>query len=125
MYIFYNPNPCGRFVNDCVIRAISKVENISWDEVYISLCVFGYLYCDWGNGNKAWSAFLKYRGYREYYLPANCPVCYTMKDFCREHRRGSFLLSTNSHAVACINGSYYDAWDSGNEIVERVFTKEW
>ena len=27
-----------------------------------------------------------------------------------------YLIGTGSHAVAVIDGDYYDSWDSGNEI---------
>ncbi len=42
MYVYYNPNPYGRFVGDCVVRAVSKVTGQSWDETYIGAVVFGY-----------------------------------------------------------------------------------
>ena len=28
MYIYYQPNPCGRAVGDCAVRAISAAFNI-------------------------------------------------------------------------------------------------
>lgn len=124
MYRCYNPNPCGKAVGDCVIRAVSKVENMSWEQAYISVCVFGYVYCDMPSSNAVWSAYLKSRGYTQHAVPDNCPLCYTVKDFCREHDRGSFLLGTGTHVVAVVDGDYYDAWDSGNEVIDRYFTRE-
>ena len=124
MYKHFNPNPCGKAVGDCVIRAVSKVENMSWEQVYISVCVFGYVYCDMPSSNAVWSAYLKSRGYTQHAVPDNCPLCYTVKDFCREHDRGSFLLGTGTHVVAVVDGDYYDAWDSGNEVIDRYFTRE-
>ena len=124
MYRCYNPNPCGKAVGDCVIRAVSKVENMSWEQAYISVCVFGYVYCDMPSSNAVWSAYLKSRGYTQHAVPDNCPLCYMVKDFCREHDRGSFLLGTGAHVVAVVDGDYYDAWDSGNEVIDRYFTRE-
>ena len=37
MYKYYNANSQGRFVNDCVIRAIAVAENKTWDETYDDL----------------------------------------------------------------------------------------
>ena len=37
MWKYHNSNPKKREVNDCVIRAISKAENKTWDEVYSEL----------------------------------------------------------------------------------------
>jgi len=36
-YVFQNLNPAKRRVGDCVIRAIAKVMNMSWDDVAIDL----------------------------------------------------------------------------------------
>ena len=33
-YINYNPNPARKLVGDCVIRAISKVTEQSWEDTY-------------------------------------------------------------------------------------------
>ena len=38
MYSYFNPNPIkNKRVGDCVIRAISKALNQSWEETYIEL----------------------------------------------------------------------------------------
>ena len=44
------------------------------------------------------------------------PDYYTVEDFCADHPKGTYVLGTGSHAVAVVDGFYYDAWDSGNEI---------
>lgn len=36
MYIYYNPNPDYLLTNDCTVRAVSKVLDMSWQEVYIN-----------------------------------------------------------------------------------------
>lgn len=124
MFVYYNPNPCGKAVGDCVIRAVSAIENISWEQVYVSICAYGFAHCDMPSSNHVWMSYLKSRGYVQKLLPKDCPNCYTVKDFCIEHPWGSFLLSTGSHAVTVIDGDYYDAWDSGDEVVDRYFVKE-
>ena len=43
MFIYYNPNPEGRSTGDCVIRAISKVMDQSWERTYIGVCLQGML----------------------------------------------------------------------------------
>lgn len=37
MYTYYNANSQGRFVNDCVVRAIAVATNKTWDETYDTL----------------------------------------------------------------------------------------
>lgn len=39
MIIQYNPNPNGKFIGDCVIRAITAVTGKAWHEVYVGLCL--------------------------------------------------------------------------------------
>jgi hypothetical protein len=37
MFIFYNPNPKRKLVDDCVVRAICKVTGKTWHDVYYEL----------------------------------------------------------------------------------------
>ena len=43
MWTPYNPNPHGKLVGDCTVRAISRLVNKSWHETYLDLCLFGML----------------------------------------------------------------------------------
>ena len=43
MFRYFNPNPNGRNVSDCTVRAISKATGKDWGEVYLALCIQGYL----------------------------------------------------------------------------------
>lgn len=116
MYVYFNPNPKDKLVGDCVVRGISKVTGLLWNEVYLGICMCGYDAKDMPSSNDVWGSFLYSRGFRRYLLPDTCPYCYTVKDFCNNHTVGVFLLATGSHVVAVEDGDYYDAWDSGNEV---------
>ena len=64
MYSYYNPNPIkNKRVGDCVVRAISKALNQSWEETYIELSLLGYIMGDWGSSNSVWNAYLKSKGF--------------------------------------------------------------
>ena len=63
MYNYYNPNPKGNKVGDCVIRAISKALDMSWEDVYIELTIQGYLMGDLLSSNGVWDAYLKRKGF--------------------------------------------------------------
>jgi hypothetical protein len=121
MYKQFNGNPCGITTGDCVIRAISIAENMPWRHVFLWLCVEGYSDCTFGDVNKTWESYLKYLGYRRHELPN--VVGYTVSKFADEHKDGTFIIGTGTHAVAVVNGDIIDSWDSSNEIPLYYFTK--
>lgn len=123
-YIFYNPNPRGIRVGDCVIRGISKILGISWDEAYTEIMLKGFEMKDMPSANTVWGAYLKSKGFGRFTISNTCPDCYTVKQFCEDHGQGSFLLATGSHVVAVKDGQYYDAWDSGDEVPIYYWRKE-
>ena len=124
MYKFYNPNPSGKFVGDCVIRAICKIEESDWDSVYLDICMIGFKKKDMPSDNDIWELYLYNKGYRRGVLPDTCPDCYTVDKFCQEHPKGKYLLATGRHVVAVVDGDYYDAWDSGKEVPVYYWHKE-
>lgn len=125
MYKYYNPNPTGKQVGDCVIRGISRVTGMSWDETYIEICLMGLELKDMPSANHVWESYLLGRGFTRHFISCDaCPMLYTVRDFCDNHPIGEYLLSTGTHVVAINNGNYYDAWDSGNEVPVYYWAKE-
>lgn len=116
MFEYYNPNPNGSDNNDCVIRALTKILDKSWEDVYWELAELGFLMHDMPSVNKVWDEYLRRYGFYRNVIPNMCPTCYTVLDFCRDHPTGKFVLATGSHVVAVVNGDYYDSWNSGNEV---------
>lgn len=123
MYINYNPNPDGARTNDCVVRALCKALGQTWQDTYAGLFVKGYEMKDMLASNAVWSAYLIEHGFRRHSIPNTCPDCYTVKDFADDHKQGIYVLGTGSHAVAVIDGDYYDSWDSGDEIPIYYFRR--
>lgn len=117
MYVNYNPNPLGKRVGDCVVRAISKALDSSWEEIYIELSIQGYIMGDVFSSNSVWGAFLKNKGFERDIIHSPRSESYTIDDFCYEHPKGTFVIGTGTHAVSVIDGDVYDAWDSRLEIV--------
>lgn len=124
MYIKSNPNPDNLMTEDCTIRAISIATDKSWDETYIDVCIKGFVMKRMPSTNSVWAEYLKDQGFSRHIIPDTCPHCYTVRDFCGEYFKGTYVLGTGSHAVAVIDGDYYDAWDSGDEVPLYYFTKE-
>lgn len=123
-FVFYNPNPCGRNVGDCVIRAVCKATGEDWQTVYTALCVQGYRMCDLPNSNAVWGAYLLEHGYHQALIPDTCPMCYTIADFGADHPSGAYIVATGRHVTYVENGILYDSWDSRNEIPTYYFFKE-
>ena len=124
MFIGANPNPKGSHVGDCVIRALSIALNKTWHEVYIELTIQGLTLCDMPSSNNVWGEYLKSQDFQRHSLPDACPLCYTVRDFCEDYPNGTYVLGTGAHAVAVIDGDYYDTWDSGDETILYYWKKE-
>ena len=122
-YINYNANPVNKNTGDCTVRAISVLMNQSWEDTYTDLSMVGYYLHDMPSSNQVWGEYLYLNGYYKNIIPDVCPACYTIKEFCRDHPHGSYLVATGSHVVAVINGDYIDTWDSGYEIPIYYYVK--
>lgn len=122
-YVYFQNNPMGKQVGDCVVRAISKSMDMSWDDAYMELAMQGLCMCDMPNSNSVWGALLYLNGYKRESIEVACPDCYTVKDFCMEHPTGDYILGTGSHAIAVCSGNYFDSFDSGNENPVIVWEK--
>lgn len=116
MYIFFNPNPCGRTVGDCAVRAICAALGFDWDDAHDILSEFSKNMCDMPSSDQVWGAVLRANGFFRRALPDYCPDCYTAEDFCMDHPRGIYVLSFGGHVATVIDGVLYDSWDSSNEI---------
>ena len=116
MYSYYNPHPSKNRIGDCVIRALTKALNKSWHEVYVDLCILGYIMNDWGSSNAVWNAYLISQGFTRDIVSTDCPECYTIKDFCENVSRGTYVIGTGTHCVCVIDNVLYDSWDSSGEV---------
>jgi hypothetical protein len=123
-YRNYNPNPSSKYCGDCVIRAFAAATDSDWDTAYLKLVLRGYVMHDMPSSNSVWGEQLIHEGFTRDIIPNTCPDCYTVKDFAKDHPTGTYVLGTGTHAVAVIDGDYYDAWDSGNEVPIYYYRKE-
>lgn len=115
-FIYFNPNPKDKTVIDCTIRAISKLTEMSWDEIYIMLAITGFEEKDMMSSNATWGKLLTNLGYYRTPLPDRCPNCYTVKEVCEMFPNGRYLIAADGHVVTVVDGNYYDAWDSGDKV---------
>lgn len=115
MWINFNINPKAKRVGDCAVRAIARALDKSWDDVFLDLNCQGLIMADMPSSNAVWGAYLKRNGWERHVIPSECPECYTVQDFCKEHPTGLYILALSGHVICAENGNYYDTWDSGQE----------
>lgn len=123
-WIKHNPNPNGKSVGDCTVRALSVATGETWEDTFIGLALQGLFMADMPSANTVTTAYLRRKGFRRYTVPESCPDCYTVEDFCNDHPSGVYVLGIGTHVVAVIDGSYWDSWDSGKETPVYYFAKE-
>lgn len=123
-WIKYNANPTGKQVGDCAVRAVSKATNQLWEDAYSALAIEGLVMSDMPSANRVWGAYLKHNGFKRHMLNDDCPDCYTVDDFCRDHPNGTYILALHGHVIAAQNGNFFDSWDSGGEAILYYFERE-
>lgn len=114
MWIRLNANPKNKNVGDCVVRAIAVATGKTWHGVLDDLHVISSMEADMPSSNDVWGLYLYLMGFDPFLLPDACPQCVTVREFARYFPRGRYIIGTGSHAIAVINGNYYDTFDSGS-----------
>ena len=124
MWIKYNPNPTGRNVGDCAVRAISKALNTDWEDAYSLIAANGYAMGDMPSSDSVWGAVLRQNGFYRKAIPNTCPDCYTAEDFCEDNPYGTFVLGFGGHVATVVDGNLYDSWDSSQSIPAYVWYRK-
>ena len=117
MYQYYNANPDRKQVGDCVIRALSKALGQDWEKTFVEVAFEAFLLCDMPSANHVWASYLRRKGFSRYAIPDECPDLYSVADFCRDHPKGTYILSLDGHVVAVQDGCFYDTWDCSDRAV--------
>lgn len=116
MWIRCNPNPGHYYVEDCVVRALAIATNQTWLSIYDDLYLTGRKMFNMPSVNAVWGKYLYDLGFEPFTLPKSCPRCTTVKEFANIFSKGTYIIGTGSHAVAVVDGDYYDTWDCGDEV---------
>ena len=125
MWVFYQPNPVGRNVGDCAVRAIAKALGTDWETAYATIAAAGYQMGDMPSSDSVWGAVLRQNGFYREAIPNTCPDCYTAEDFCADHPEGVYVLAFGGHVATAADGQLFDSWDSSGLVpVYFWFKKE-
>ncbi len=104
-YEYYNANPYGRNIEDCVLRSISVLTNRSWEDVSNELnnlaAKEGYMF----DNVPFVEDYLDDRYKRE------CHYSKTVGEFAKEHPYGKYAITMPNHITALIDGVIIDTFD--------------
>lgn len=126
-YQYYQPNEkdIKDKYGDCVIRALTKVLNKSWVEVFDELAPIAREIQCMPSMKTCYEAYLKQKGFKYYGISnkkgSKRP---TVESFTKEHKKGTYYLNVANHCVSVVDGKYYDTWNSGYKSLYGYWTKE-
>lgn len=123
MWVYWNPNPAGRRVGDCAVRAVAKALDIDWEKAYIRIAVNGFQMNDMPSSDSVWGSVLRQNGFNRTAIPSDYPDNYTVADFAEDHPDGIYVLATGGHVISVDSGDWYDSWDSADETPQFVWAK--
>lgn len=120
MFIEYNPNPVGRRVGDCSIRAVSKALDTDWETAYALTVLNGFQMGDMPSSDAVWGSVLRQNGFKK----STCEDCPTAEEFGKHHDKGIYVLGFGGHVATMIDGDLYDSWNSSDEVPIYYWYKE-
>lgn len=123
-YTFFQPNPWGRNVGDCAVRAIAKALNVDWETAFELITTNAFQMGDMPSSDSVWGSVLRQNGFYRSAIPNTCPDCYTAEDFLIDHPRGTYVLGFGGHVATVKNGQLYDSWDSSQEIPQYYWYRK-
>ena len=114
-------------VGDCQVRAFCKALNLIWLEAFdltIPICRELQTYTIFDSDLKKTKAAMDMLGF-DYTGISNKKGSKrpTVKGFAKTHPTGTYILSVANHVVACVDGYYYDKWDSGDCCLYGYYAK--
>lgn len=124
MWIEYNPNPTGRNVEDCAVRAVAMALDVDWETAFSKIAMAAFSMGDMPHSNSVWGAVLRQNGFYRTSLPDTCPDCYTAEDFAKDHPEGVYVLGFGGHVATMVDGDLYDSFNSLQEIPQFVWYKK-
>jgi hypothetical protein len=125
-YKYYQPNKkdLKDQYGDCVIRALTKVMDKQWMEVFDELIPYAREMQCMPNSKSAFKPYLEDNGF-EYHGISNKKGSKrpTVDSFTRDHKEGIYFVNVANHVVAVVDGCYYDTWDSGEKSLYGYWVK--
>ena len=114
-YRYYNRNPDGKHLEDCVCRAISTATGLNYEAVDRLLDLTACTYdcsklCVCCYHNLLEDIF----GYERH----TCMNGETVEDIAEKYPRDRLLIRIDSHLTSSIKGTIPDIWDCSDKLVD-------
>ncbi|MBR2870535.1 MAG: hypothetical protein IKB98_04085 [Clostridia bacterium] len=114
-FFYYNRNPDGNEITDCVCRAISAATGLSYRATYrllgmaadrygcdkLCACCYSHLLTGW-------------LGYKKYY----CKNGEIVNDIVEKHKDSKIIIRIDRHLTFALYGVLADIWDCGEREVD-------
>lgn len=111
MYKYYNANPYGNNISDCVVRCLSVLTNRNWEYVYDELSDLA------GDVGLLFSNVDFVEDYLDDRYPRECHYAKTVGEFAKENPYGKYAVTMNGHITAIIDGVIIDTFNPSNRIM--------
>lgn len=126
-FVYYQPNKMDLKDNygDCVVRSLCKAMNKEWIDVFKELCSYAEKLQCMPNSKPCYEMYAKNNGF-VYTGISNKKGTKrpTVDSFSKEHKQGTYILIVANHNVTCVDGQYFDTWDSGEKSLYGYWKKE-
>lgn len=126
-YKYYQPNKKDLKDNygDCVIRALTKVLDKEWSDIFDELVPLARDMQCMPNSKPCYQSYLESKGFTYQGISNKKGVKRpTVKSFTKEHPEGEYILRVAHHIVAVKDGQYHDTWDSGHKSLYGYWSKQ-
>ena len=122
----FNANPKEwKREGDCVVRAISVANNVSWQVTYLQLCELGEKRFRMPNSKPVYEEYLKKQGFVKYKMPKHYDnTRYTVRELIDENPNITMVISVANHLTCAIKGTLYDTWDCSHKSVGNYYIKQ-
>ena len=119
-YQYYNRNPDGKHLEDCVCRAISTATGLNYGAVDRLLSLTASCYrCDK-------LCVCCYHNLLEDILGYERHMCRhgeTVEDIVRKYPEDKLLIRIKAHLTSAIKGTILDIWDCSDRIMHKWWVK--
>lgn len=119
-FIKYNANPKDLKTGDCVIRALSKGLNKSWDDILKELFPLCLKWKRLPDDRQIYRRYLKKLGYEMEKMPRkDNNTRYPLKEFINELAKDdtTYIINVAKHLTVVQNKKLYDTWDCSKKYM--------